>query len=327
MIWKSSFWLFLGILAFGLSFPAFAVQSEVARCEALMADEDDLRRGAPPFGPQQITDPEFLKEAVHVCEQALSNDPDNPKLLFQVGLALTAREIVNGEEITGRNYMTRAAEAGYVTAQVYLAKLHAAGVFGEADTEKALYWYERAAKNGDQESQANYGYWIVSGQGMPKNPEKGIAYLEDLADQGNMYAHTGLGSLFYLGGPVPKDRDRAMHHLEIAAAHEQPKAMLLLGMHLYEVHLDEIWAGYEKSENIMRALGLLEKAAERGEGLAGVVLGQFYDVQAEMRETKHDAEAAAEMRALQLHWLCKSGAAGREFIEHEYPEAKEDPCK
>lgn len=347
MIREVSWWVCLGLLAFATVVGAQAASPEVTRCDELMADEDDPKRVATAASPELITDPEFLKEAVRACEQALANEPDNPRLLFQFGLALAAKEKVHGEEITGLKYMIRAAEAGYLAAQVLLAKIYNFGVFGEVNDDKAFGWDRRAAENEDLEAQARVGIAIIAGAGTEKNVSEGVAYLERAAAEGNAFAHSALGTLLLEGKYVSKDKARAIQHLEIAVAAKESGAQLVLGsllimegmMSLADGKSREIPFGYkeaideagktgtklaeklttpdatqldaESRETMLMGVELLKMAAEQGEAMAALNLIQYYGFEEVIN--LRDPEKAAQSRSQYAHWICKAGEIGREL--------------
>ena len=83
--------------------------------------------------------------------------------------------------------------------------------------EKAVYWLEKSAYQGDPEAQVNLGVCYYNGQGTEKNIEKAISWLEKAANQGSSLAITTLGHFYRTGeNGVKKDIDKAIEYFLVA---------------------------------------------------------------------------------------------------------------
>jgi len=115
----------------------------VAACDAAAAHPDDAQK---PEGIEGLSGEAMRpSQAVAACETALAAEPENPRILYQLGRALA-------EDQRPENaipYLEEAAEAGYAIAAETLGRLHAEGSGNlEQDMEAAGRWYERAATLG-----------------------------------------------------------------------------------------------------------------------------------------------------------------------------------
>lgn len=66
----------------------------------------------------------------------------------------------------------------------------------DIDFEKAAYWYEQAASQGNSSAQNNLGNLYEEGSGVPRNIEKAIYWYECAAKNGNDYGQLNLGDCY-----------------------------------------------------------------------------------------------------------------------------------
>ena len=104
----------------------------------------------------------------------------------------------------------KAAEQGDAEAQVSLGQCYDEGFGVEKDASKAADWYYKAASQGNAEAQCNLGIDYVSGTGCAKDPEKGFQYLTKAAKQGNARAYRCLGLCYENALGTPKDIEKAL---------------------------------------------------------------------------------------------------------------------
>lgn len=100
-------------------------------------------------------------------------------------------------------WLSAAGEKGYLEAMKNLAKAYQMGWFGFTDTDKAFYWWHKAAETGDPESQYRYGDVVFNkGDGVEYEKEAYVwfkkaaeqNYVEAFADMG-MYNELGWGGM------------------------------------------------------------------------------------------------------------------------------------
>jgi TPR repeat protein len=83
---------------------------------------------------------------------------------------------------------TPLAQSGDAQAQVALADLYRSGAKGDPDMVKAVYWFRRAAVQGDPIGQLNLGEHYLTGQGVKRAPVEAYMWLSLAAARGNDWA-------------------------------------------------------------------------------------------------------------------------------------------
>ena len=120
-----------------------------------------------------------------------------------------------------RELLIREAKAGALPAQKLLALMYKTGMGPfQKDAKQAVFWYRKAADQGDAEAQVSLGECYdegfgvgidyVSGTGCAKDPEKGFEYLTKAAKQGNARAYRCLGICYENALGTPKDIEKAL---------------------------------------------------------------------------------------------------------------------
>jgi hypothetical protein len=84
--------------------------------------------------------------------------------------------------------LTRAAEAGDMKAQHFLALMYENGNGVEQDPERAAYWYEKTAKQGDREAQLSYAMLCALGRGVEEDLAAACHWAARSLHQGNIKA-------------------------------------------------------------------------------------------------------------------------------------------
>mmetsp|Transcript_21341 Transcript_21341/g.38740 ORF Transcript_21341/g.38740 Transcript_21341/m.38740 type:complete len:195 (+) Transcript_21341:2100-2684(+) len=89
---------------------------------------------------------------------------------------------------------------------------------GEVDYEKARYYFEQAAEQGDAKSQCKLGDVYYGGKGVQRDYIKARHYYELAAEQGDANSQRKLGDIYYHGGNgVRPDYVKAIHYYVLAA--------------------------------------------------------------------------------------------------------------
>jgi len=127
-------------------------------------------------------------------------------------------------------WLEKIAREGDARAQFYLGVMYAAGRDIDIDYEKSAEWFEKAAKQGDELAQLNIGLCYMEGHGVPKDMQKGVAWLERAARQGNLKAQNYLGYFYAGGGAKPPDYKKAHLWYEKAAEQGYPTAQYNLAL-------------------------------------------------------------------------------------------------
>jgi len=129
---------------------------------------------------------------------------------------------------TGISWMTKAAQQGLGDAQVSLGITYW-DYLQPPDFDKAAYWFEKAAEQGDARGQSNLAGAYMRGQGVPKDAAKGIYWYRNAAEQGYPDAEFALGLAYQYGTGVPKDDALAVSWYRKGVAQGNLRSMLSLG--------------------------------------------------------------------------------------------------
>jgi len=136
------------------------------------------------------------------------------------------------------------------------------------DESEAFQWFERSARQGHAEAQCRYAECFLQGNGVEKDLEKAREWYTKSAEQGEALAQFNLGKIYYFGKGVEKDYGKAAEWFTKAAEAGRTDAQLFLGT-CYRRGL-----GVEK--DLDKALELYKKAAD-DKGEAKFWLGKFYE--------------------------------------------------
>ncbi|MBQ1732766.1 MAG: caspase family protein [Bacteroidales bacterium] len=170
-------------------------------------------------------------------------------LLFCATIAQTREEV---------SVWTRQADIGDVSMQKFLGELLLTGNEEgmPKDREKALYWYSRAADQGDADSQfilameyrdsdkekalhymieyagqgfangqAVLGFWYMGNDGFVKNYQQAVYWLQKAAEQGNLDAQKDLSLCYAKGYGVQKDENMAKYWSEKSQSQDTDKTL------------------------------------------------------------------------------------------------------
>ncbi|MBT3701468.1 MAG: sel1 repeat family protein [Alphaproteobacteria bacterium] len=279
-------------LAFGLSLAALLplsmpVQSEtITECDRLATDPMDRARVADGVSYQTL----MSDEAMAACNKATILNEDNPRLAYQFGRLL----LLHKNKKQGLKQVIRAAENGYLAAQLLLTSGYSSGNFFKGDAKQAYYWAEKAATQGSKYAQASAATWLVEGTGTEKKIDQGLARLEDYSKAGNAYASFSLAVIYRQGNFVKTDVARAIGYYETAGkaglgAAYGALAMMYLG-------------GESVKKDIDRAYQVFLEGAEAGH--VGVQL-LFARSLAEGLVPSEDGTKEAVV------WMCTAGERGK----------------
>lgn len=112
----------------------------------------------------------------------------------------------------GLYWYVKAAETGYVGAQLNLAEVYLNGYGGcDKDSVQAFKWMMAAAERGDTIGQNGVGHYYINGIGVRKNYKKGIYWLKKAIKQNSANAKMNLGVCYINGYGVEKDYKKALY--------------------------------------------------------------------------------------------------------------------
>ena len=218
------------------------------------------------------------------------------------------------------------AAAGDPDSQYFLGMLYLNGEDGyEMDAEKAAYWFNRAAENGNIAGQYNLGLLYLNGEGVEKDPQKGIRLLQKAARAGSSDAQNSLGLLYLNGEGVKKDPQKGKLLLEQAAESGNVDAQHNLGMLYFlknysvaaywfdrAARQDFSYAQYNLAVMYLDGLGVkqnkesaifwMQKAASQGHLMAIKILDSIMEKQPETTSSNgNTSENYKSKRAAELY--------------------------
>jgi hypothetical protein len=150
-------------------------------------------------------DPEI---AVPACKAALAADPNNPRLLFQMGRAFDAGK----DKTSAKTFYERGAAQGHAGAQNNLALFHQYGVGGlSKDDLQAARLFKLAADSGEAKAQYSLGTFYEAGRGgLAKSEPDAVRLYKLSAGQGEALAQNRLGFFYAYGrGGLSKNEREA----------------------------------------------------------------------------------------------------------------------
>ena len=111
--------------------------------------------------------------------------------------------------------------------QFRLGSLYYNGDVVERNLEKAKYWFEKSAEQGDSDAQVSLGSMYLYGEGVEQDLEKARYWIEKSVEQGNSNAQCILGLLYwqyYEEEKVDQDMEKAEYWREKADAQKKEEA-------------------------------------------------------------------------------------------------------
>ena len=130
------------------------------------------------------------------------------------------RELPRPDAREALRLMTRAAEAGFVTAMFGLAQLYdnaSVAPGGRADIVQANRWFQRAAEAGSVDAQGAIATAHFLGRGTAKNPTEAARWYREAAKGGDVGAQYLIASMYEAGDGVARDLRLARYWYDIAA--------------------------------------------------------------------------------------------------------------
>ena len=265
------------------------------------------------------------KEAIAVCQLAVQTFPSASKWQYQLGRVLFADMqcdrayqhflqalILNDprgayglgimyqedKHSCGHNdqqavyWYQKAAEQGNVVAQFNLGVMYDEGSGVPQDGKQAVYWYQKAAEQGYLGAQYNLGLMYENGRGVPKDDKQAVYWFQKAAEQGYAGAQYNLGLMYAEGRGVPQDDKQAVSWFQKVAEQGYAGAQYNLGV-MYE-------NGRGVPQDDKQAVSWFQKSAEQGDADAQYILGYMY---AEGRGVPQDDKQA-------VSWFQKAAEQG-----------------
>ena len=137
--------------------------------------------------------------------------------VFNLGVMHRRGEVPRPDLRRAEQWLTRAASAGFVTAQFMLGHSLENGAFGRRDLKRAHDWNERAAQAGSVDAQVAMGTAHYLGRGRPKDAARAVHWFREGAKGGDVGAMYLVASMYEQGDGVERNLRLARYWYEIAA--------------------------------------------------------------------------------------------------------------
>lgn len=238
---------------------------------------------------------------------------------WQAQYRLAKMLLVDGKASTARRWMEKSANAGFAAAQYELGRLYQRGEGAAKSSDKAKYWFKKAARQGHVEAK------IMLAPPKPITPKKRklspFEQNKEWAEEGDSMAQYRLGLYYKEGRGTDEDEEAAFKWFKRAAERDHAKAQYQLGYMYYqgmgvEADVDEalLWLKKAANQGSNAAKKLLPEVEEFSEPLRGIARKQLDTDSAEgqyrqgMRFLLGDGEEKNSRRA--VSWLGKAAAGG-----------------
>jgi TPR repeat protein len=235
-------------------------------CELLAASPFDRTR--PPDIAGIAREKVDTQAALPACQQALAADPDNLRLLFEMG---RISEFLKDYD-KARAFYEMAVTRGHATAHYNLGTLYMRGYGGlEKNEREAARLFKLAADQLNAAGQYGLARFYADGLGgFAKDEQEAVRFYKLAADQGYADALYGLAGFYAAGrGGLAKDDREAARLYKLAADQGDALGQAVLGTY-YETGR----GGFQKSEE--EAVRLYRLAADQGNASGQFNLGTMY---------------------------------------------------
>jgi len=97
----------------------------------------------------------------------------------------------------------------------------------DEDYQQAVYWYKKAAEQGDTRAQLNLAVMFKFGIGVIEDFSQSVLWYKKAAEQGDTKAQLNLAEMYASGEGVPENFVLAYKWANLASAHGRDKAKAL----------------------------------------------------------------------------------------------------
>lgn len=162
----------------------------------------------------------------------------------------------------------KAAEEGDAFAQMYVGKAYQRGDGVKQDSALAFKWIEKSALQGNISAQMHLAYMYEHGIGIPQDLPNAFKWTEKAALQGNVIAQIKMAEIYDQGKGVDQDTSVAFVWTKLAAKQGLAYAQNNLAL-FYE-------KGRNVNQNYITALKWYIKSADQNNSFAQSKIGDFY---------------------------------------------------
>lgn len=152
------------------------------------------------------------------------------------------------------------ANEGNPTAAYYLGRMYREGLGVDADTDKAVQYFEQADRDHYPEAAVALGQMVIKGEGTMQNLDLGLQYLKKAAYAGNDDALYALGKMYENGEGVEKNYTYAFGFFYIGALKGDQRAQLKTAQYYF--------AGRGIPQDFKEAVKWYSRSANQGYVLA-----------------------------------------------------------
>lgn len=150
-----------------------------------------------------------------------------PAADYNLAVMHLKRQLPAASDREALRLMTRAAEAGFVTAMVGLAELHELGRAGlKVDLAQSVLWSRRAAEAGSVDAQVDVATAYYLGRGAAKDVALAARWYRMAAQRGDVGAMFIIAAFYETGEGVERDLAEARYWYGAAARSGEPGADL-----------------------------------------------------------------------------------------------------
>ncbi|MBI4912203.1 MAG: sel1 repeat family protein [Acidobacteria bacterium] len=182
----------------------------------------------------------------------------NPDAQFAVGDFYTISP--NYSQAMAIEWFRKAANQGYIKAQVRLVHLLSSGSGALMNFKEAFSWAEKAAAQDDTDGIYWLGYCYGSGVAVKQDPKKALAYFRVAASRGNPKYQYDLAEDLLNGEEVLPDPIEAYKWYKLAAEQKHPDAMVMAAVCML--------GGKVTEKNVKGAIQLFDQGVALGSKIA-----------------------------------------------------------
>lgn len=167
----------------------------------------------------------------------------------------------------GVRLLSEAAQAGYIDAQLVLAKAYHQGAHLPCKPERSVYWCKQSALRGSEYAQLRLAVYYSTGYGVDRDTRECYFWIRQAAKQGSAYAQACVGECLQEGLGVRRNKSKGAKFYAKAAAQ---------GFHFATARLGLCYIlGRGVKQDKEKGVALLREAMENGNEFASIYLVMF----------------------------------------------------
>ncbi|WP_175282124.1 tetratricopeptide repeat protein [Candidatus Odyssella thessalonicensis] len=212
-------------------------------------------------------DSDAAKEAIRWFTKAA--DQGHAKALYELGGYYYSGESLEYDAEKGFKLIEKAAQKNYVVAQITLGDYYLLGGsdYVDIDLKKAVFWYKKAAAQGDCDAQFKLAECYTKGTGTRKNKNQAFQLYREAAEQGHLEAQYTVGRCYAEGRGVAKDLNQAFAWFKKAALSGSEEARYKVGCCYRD--------GYGVNKDVIEAVRHFLPADEYGNLITSHYVGHY----------------------------------------------------